>query len=133
MRGGRPARSSRPWGRAQRMLGVQQWIADVGGTTISVYVNRTIGERVAMTGLVRRVASDRAGRSVEWQAIPQVQQATDVPQPETRECHHLTEVSRARRRHQDRQHRYLQQRLLFHASFSGDELPQKTYNFAPHN
>jgi len=29
VRGGRPARSSRPWGRAQRMLGVQQWIADV--------------------------------------------------------------------------------------------------------
>jgi len=24
VRGGRPARSSRPWGRAQRMLGVQQ-------------------------------------------------------------------------------------------------------------
>jgi len=23
--------SSRPWGRAQRMLGVQQWLADVGG------------------------------------------------------------------------------------------------------
>ena len=29
VRGGCPARSSRPWGRAQRMLGVQQWIADV--------------------------------------------------------------------------------------------------------
>jgi len=29
VRGGRPAESSRPWGRAQRMLGVQQWIADV--------------------------------------------------------------------------------------------------------
>jgi len=29
VRGGRPARSSRPWGRAQRMLGVQQWLADV--------------------------------------------------------------------------------------------------------
>jgi len=27
VRGGRPARSSRPRGRAQRMLGVQQWIA----------------------------------------------------------------------------------------------------------
>ena len=29
MRGGRPARSSRQWGRAQWMLGVQQWIAHV--------------------------------------------------------------------------------------------------------
>ena len=29
--GGRPAESSRPWGRAQRMLGVRQWLADVGG------------------------------------------------------------------------------------------------------
>ena len=26
---GHPARSSRPWGRAQQMLGIQQWIADV--------------------------------------------------------------------------------------------------------
>ena len=31
VRGGRPAESSRPWGRAQRMLGVRQWLADVGG------------------------------------------------------------------------------------------------------
>ena len=31
VRGGRSARSSRPWGRAQRMLGVRQWLADVGG------------------------------------------------------------------------------------------------------
>ena len=31
MLGGRPAESSRPWGRAQRMLGIQQWLADVGG------------------------------------------------------------------------------------------------------
>ena len=31
MLGGRPAENSRPWGRAQRMLGVQQWLADVGG------------------------------------------------------------------------------------------------------
>ena len=29
VREGRPARNPRPWGRAQRMLGVQQWIADV--------------------------------------------------------------------------------------------------------
>jgi len=29
VRGGRPSRSSRLWGRAQRMIGVQQWIADV--------------------------------------------------------------------------------------------------------
>jgi len=29
VRGGRPARSSRPWGHAQRMLGIQQRIADV--------------------------------------------------------------------------------------------------------
>ena len=29
VRRGRPARSYRPWGRAQRMLGIQQWIADV--------------------------------------------------------------------------------------------------------
>ena len=29
VRGGRPARSFRPWGRVQQMLGVQQWIADV--------------------------------------------------------------------------------------------------------
>ena len=36
MRGGRPAESSRPWGRAQRMLGVRQWLADVGGPP-SVY------------------------------------------------------------------------------------------------
>jgi len=28
-RGGHPARSTRPWGHAQRMLGIQQWIADV--------------------------------------------------------------------------------------------------------
>ena len=31
VRGGRLAESSRPWGRAQRMLGVRQWLADVGG------------------------------------------------------------------------------------------------------
>jgi len=29
VRGGCLARSCRPWGRAQRMLGVQQWIPDV--------------------------------------------------------------------------------------------------------
>ena len=42
MRGGRPAESSRPWGRAQRMLGVRQWLADVGGppsVSVSVYVS----------------------------------------------------------------------------------------------
>ena len=36
MRGSRPAESSRPWVRAQRMLGVRQWLADVGGPP-SVY------------------------------------------------------------------------------------------------
>ena len=29
MHGGHQARSGRPWGLAQRMLGGQQWIADV--------------------------------------------------------------------------------------------------------
>ena len=29
LRGGHLARSSKPWGCAQRMLGIQQWITDV--------------------------------------------------------------------------------------------------------
>jgi len=37
-RGGRPARSSRPWGRAQRMLGVRQLIADVVAPSASAII-----------------------------------------------------------------------------------------------
>ena len=41
MRGGHPAGSSRPWGRAQRMLGVQQWIAHVvAPPSLAVWLTR---------------------------------------------------------------------------------------------
>ena len=41
VRGGHLARSSRQWGRAQRMLGVRQWLADVGGPPSMMMSNCT--------------------------------------------------------------------------------------------
>ena len=75
----------------------------------------TLGERASQDGqqahrrpgdrLLRRSAADRARRGAEWKTFPEVQQATDVPQPETGECHHIAQVPRDRRGNQDRQYR----------------------------